>query len=225
MKTKSKVRHLALGLVLAVSPVAHAAVTVTVDPAKTWLGFMNVSNLPADGGAYQFGSGWGTGDLNATFAGPVLTLSPNTSISRDVALSDAFWWKPDGSPNKNMSASMYVQDNSLAGQIVNFTSNVATNSLVNPYTSVAFIKEFDGSFNLVSSVSVPLTAGVFAINLATTTGVNIQYGFETIGPNARNESGQAAALGSVQITAIPEPSGSALAGLAAGLLFLRRRRG
>jgi hypothetical protein len=225
MKTKTKLRHLALGLMLAVAPVANAAVTVTVDPGATWLGFMNVFETPANGGGFAFNGPWGTADLNATFSGPVLTLSPNTSISRDVPLSDAFWWNPDGSPNKNMAASMYVQDNSLAGQIVNFTGNVLTNSLVNPYTSIAFIKEFDAGFNLVSSVSGPLTAGVFAISLATTTGVNIQYGFETVGPNARNELGQAAALGSVQITAIPEPSGSALAGLAAGLLFLRRRRG
>ena len=45
----------ALLLVAASSPAA----TVTVDPGASWLGYMNVSDLPANGGAFQFGSGWG----------------------------------------------------------------------------------------------------------------------------------------------------------------------
>jgi hypothetical protein len=51
----------------------------------------------------------------------------------------------------------------------------------------------------------------------------VQYGFQTTGVNVWVTD--VAPFGDIQITAIPEPSGSALAGLAAGLLFLRRRRG
>ena len=111
------------------SRMSAAAVTVGVDSGATWLGFMNVFNLPADGGAFAFNGSWGTADLNASFAGPLLTLTPNTSIDRDVP-ADPFWWKGDGSANKNMFASMYVQDNTLAGQTVTFTGRVLANSLV-----------------------------------------------------------------------------------------------
>ena len=42
---------------------ARADVNVTVNPADPYLGYMNVSELPSNGGAFVFGSGWGTADL------------------------------------------------------------------------------------------------------------------------------------------------------------------
>src|SRR6516164_5768782 len=88
---------------------ASAQTNVYVDPSYTWQGFMNVSELPANGGAYDFGSSWGTGDLDASFSQAVLTFMPNTSIDRDVP-TDPYWWQPDGSPNKIMDANFYVQN-------------------------------------------------------------------------------------------------------------------
>src|SRR5690348_364543 len=70
----------------------HAA-TVTVDPSAPWVGFMNVSETPQNGGGYVFGSGWGTADLTATFAGPILTLGPNT-----IGDPNPFWYSPSGGP-------------------------------------------------------------------------------------------------------------------------------
>lgn len=198
-----------------------AAVTVGVDSGATWLGFMNVTDLPADGGAYQFGSGWGTADLKASFSGPLLTLTPNTNIDRD-APADPFWWKGNGSANKNMFASMYVQDNALAGQTVTFTGLVRANSLVSPYVSTIFIKDFDSSFALVGSATVPVAPGVFSLTLATTAGHNIQYGFETVGPNARLAT--VASLGFAQIAPVPEPSTVALVVVGAICLAAARRR-
>src|SRR6185369_4870259 len=52
---------------------ATAQTQVLVDPSKPWGGFMNVFSLPADGGGYQFGSGWGGADLRAVFSGDLLT--------------------------------------------------------------------------------------------------------------------------------------------------------
>lgn len=218
MKTRflSLKQSLVAALLVATVATRASAVTVTVNPGASWLGFMNVFDLPSNGGGYVFGSPWGTADLNAAFSGATLTLTPNTSISRDVPLTDTFWWTGSGSGNKSMAASMYVEDNGLAGQTVNFTGNVLANTLVSPYTSVAFIKEFDGGYGLLNSTAVPLVNGVFNISLTGTAGVHIQYGFETVGPNARLD--QVAGLGSVQITAVPEPGTAAL--LVGGVICL-----
>jgi hypothetical protein len=200
-------------------------VTVTVDKGATWLGFMNVFELPSNGGAYVFGSPWGTSDLAAVFSGDMLTLSPNT-----IGDPDPFWYQGGGGPgapgNKTMDANMYVQqDGPLAGQTVTFEGNILSNSLVSPYTSVAFIKDFAPDFSSSFSVTVPLSPGPFSLSLATINDPNrhVQYGFETIGPNVWITD--VGAYGSVQIGAVPEPAGLCLAGIATiGCMIFRRRR-
>jgi hypothetical protein len=202
-----------------------AAVTVTVDPAHNWVGFMNVFELPSNGGAFVFGSPWGTADLVATFSGPVLTLAPN-SINDPAP----FWYTPSGGPgaqgNKTMDANMYVENSTtFVGQEVTFTGTVLSNTLVAPYTSVAFIKDFAPDFSSFNQVTVPLTPGTFSITLQTdpTPGRHVQFGFETIGPNVWITD--APSRGTVQVTAIPEPAAIGLA-VAAGLgIAVRRRRG
>jgi hypothetical protein len=226
MKPKSKVRHLALGLMLAVAPAANAAVTVTVDPAKTWNGFMNVFELPVNGGGFVFPSGWAPVDLRATFSGPILTLSPNT-----IGDPDPFWYIGGGGPgqpgNKIMQANMYVQeDGPLAGQTVNFTGIVTSYTFTEAHTTMAFIRDFAPDFSsFVESAIVLDETGAFSISLNTIDDAarHVQYGFQTTGVNVWVTD--VAPFGDIQITAIPEPSGSALPGLADGLLFLRRRRG
>jgi len=148
MKTLIKFCRYGLAMLLLLGAISSAsAVNVIVDSSKTWIGFMNVSELPANGGAYQFGSYWGTTDLNASFSSAGLTLTPNTSIDRDVP-NDAYWWVggAGGAPNKNMDASMYVQDDTLAGQTVTFSGNCVSNTLVSPYTVTVFIKDFAPDF-------------------------------------------------------------------------------
>ena len=195
---------------LATTNQGNAQVTVGVDPTQSWIGYMNVFNVPADGGAYQFGNPWGTADLQASFSGSTLTLAPCVNVWETT---DTYWVKPDGvSPNKNMDASMYVENDLLAGQTVTFEGDTLANTLVSPYTSVAFIKDFNSSYQLVNSMTVALVSGQeFDFSLATAAGDHIQYGFETIGPDANPAT--AAALGNVQIAPVPEPSTLALAGL------------
>jgi hypothetical protein len=201
MKTHSILgRCGAVLLLLGLVTVSRADTVVSVNSGGTWIGFMNVFELPANGGAYVFGSGWGTADLDATVVGTNVVLTPNTSIDRDKP-ADTFWWVggAGGAPNKNMDASYYVQDDTLAGQTVTFMGTCISNSLVSPYTSVAFIKDFVPDFSSSTSVSVPMAEGTpFSISLATTPGHHIQYGFETIGPDARIAT--IASLGQVIVT-------------------------
>jgi uncharacterized protein (TIGR03382 family) len=203
------------------------AATVTVDPSATWLGYMNVFDLPSAGGAFRFGSGWGTADLVATFSGPVLTLAPNSVND----ISD-YWYLPSGGPgstgNKNMFASMYVESNggALGGQSVTFTGRVLSNTFVSPYTVTAFIKDFAPDYSSFTSATALLSAtGDFSFSHATAADParHVQYGFETVGPNVWITD--AAAKGSMRIGAIPEPATLALGGLCSlAALVLRRRR-
>ena len=67
---RSRVLLICLALMFATTA---NAVNVGLDPSANWLGFMNVSDLPANGGAYEFGMAWGVPDLTATFSGAVLS--------------------------------------------------------------------------------------------------------------------------------------------------------
>ena len=221
MKRFLRASIVACGLFCAVR--AGADVTVSVDPSAPWQGFMNVFELPSNGGAYVFGSSWGTADLVATFAGPTLTLAPNS-----VNDASSFWYTPSGGPgstgNKIMDANMYVQsDGGLGGQHLTFTGNVLSNTLVSPYTSVAFIKDFAPDFSSSVSVTVPLTPGMFSISLDTINDASrhVQYGFETIGPDVWITD--VGPKGNVQV--VPEPATAALVSLGiAGLALARRHR-
>ena len=97
------------------------AANVAVTPGAPWQGFMNVFEIPSNGGGYVFGSPWGTGDLVAYFTGPTLTLAPNT-----IGDPNPFWYTPSGGPgsvgNKIMDANMYVETTGLySGQTLTFS--------------------------------------------------------------------------------------------------------
>ncbi len=162
------------------------AVDFTLNGADPYQGFMNVFNLPSNGGAYQFSSGWGTADLVAVFSGNNLTLSPNT-----IGDPDPYWYTPSGGPgstgNKIMEANMYVEPaGSLPGQIVSFSGNVLSNTLTNAHPTKAFVRDFAPDFSSVVEQSVTLPAsGVFTVVLATINDAarHVQYGFQMKGPN------------------------------------------
>ncbi|HZT22901.1 MAG TPA: hypothetical protein VFB55_08335 [Verrucomicrobiae bacterium] len=196
----------------ALAPATLRAQTLAqVDPAKSWQGYMNVFNLPADGGGYQFGSAWGAGDLRATFVGGTnLVLQPCTNVWETT---NTYWVKADGvSPNKNMDASFYVQDDTLVGQNLTFVGTCLSNTLTGDYSSQAFIKIFDGGYNLLASVTTNLIAGqFFSITLAAVAGaVHVQYGFETVGPDANpataDSLGQVVIAVPVGVTVVTDPA-------------------
>jgi hypothetical protein len=180
------------GLALSAGP-AQAQTTVTVDPAAINLGYMNVYNLPSDGGAFQFGSSWGFGDLTAVYSGNYLTLGPNT-----IGDPNEYWYQcvgdsippncggPGAPGNKIMEANAYaeVNDGSLAGQTVTFSGVVTGYSLTSAHTVVAFVKDYASDFSSFNQATVPLTAtGPFTISLATVNDPtrHVQWGFQMVG--------------------------------------------
>jgi hypothetical protein len=226
MKMKHLLGSVSLCALLSVAQPVRADVTVGVDPGAPWIGYMNVFDLNWN---YLWGSPWGTADLNAAFAGDVLTLEPNYSIARDVPPTDSYWWKPDGTGNKMMDANFYVEDSAtLPGQKVTFTGRVLSNTLDQAYAATAFIKDFAPDYSWHQIAAVDLLPGDFAVTLQTLgPGRHVQYGFEVKGRNARLEDRNR--LGNVKVTAagpvIPEPSAMALlASGGLGLFAFRRRR-
>ena len=181
-------KSLVLGAVVACTMGVGSAKAVdfTLNGADPYLGFMNVFNLPSNGGAYQFSSGWGTGDLSAVFTGNDLTLSPNS-----IGDPDPYWYTPAGGPgstgNKIMEANMYVEPaGSLPGQIVSFSGNVLSNTFTSAHVVRAFVRDFAPGFESVVEQSVVLpTSGVFTVVLATINDParHVQYGFQVKGPN------------------------------------------
>ncbi|MBU6328143.1 MAG: hypothetical protein KGQ89_10970, partial [Verrucomicrobia bacterium] len=57
-------------LILSIAGIActqAAVVSLTIDSGQLSSSYMNIYELPSNGGAYSFGSPWGVGELNATF--------------------------------------------------------------------------------------------------------------------------------------------------------------
>ena len=225
---KLSLKKLALCALLGTAISSNAA-TVGVNPGASWIGYMNVSEIPSNGGGFLWGSGWGTADLCANWSGPMLTLSPNT-----INDPNAYWYTPSGGPgsvgNKIMDANMYVETTGVfSGVALTFEGNVLANTLVgktdangNGWTSVAFIKDFAPDYSSFNVVTTPLTPGHFDISLATVADParHVQYGFETIGPDVWvTDLGP---YGNIQI--VPEPSTLALLGLGLVGALIRRRR-
>ncbi len=151
-----------------------------------WLGFMNVFELPVNGGGFVFNSGWGVADLNATFDDPndKLTLSPNT-----IGDPDPFWYQGGGGPgqlgNKTMDASLYQEfaAGDLAGETLTFEGTVLSNTFTAAHEITIFIKDFVPDFSSFNASTITAAAGAFSISLALDPGAgrHVQYGFETIG--------------------------------------------
>lgn len=131
-----------------------------------------------------------------------VTLKPNR-----INDPDPFWQTGNLFGNKQMDASFFINNTTdLVNTAFTFTGVVVSNNLDGEYTEKAFIRIFDGSFNLLREITADLTPGTFSIfydNSEGAAGVNVQYGFNVVGRNANPDPSFDAAydaLGGVVIT-------------------------
>jgi hypothetical protein len=228
-----KVIPLIIALAFASLPGASAQLIVkTIDQSELNLGWVQVFDLPSDGGAFQFGQPTGLANLVATFPTSTnVTLAPNNTITDP----STFWYSQPGDVgNKEIQSLLYSSANrgSLIGDTLSFEFivtdySLTTNSAGIPYTFGAIIQEFGNSYN---QVFLPISgAGTFSVSmpLLVDPSTTYQWGFLLTGPNIwPGNTGEATAAGSVGLQAIPEPTTYALLGLAAvgGLIARRLRR-
>jgi hypothetical protein len=202
-------------------------VNVGIDPSSAnWLGFMNVFELPENGGGFVFGSGWGVADLTASFddGANTLTVGPNT-----VGDPDPFWYQGGGGPgaagNKFMEANLYQQvDGALAGQTVTFEGSVLSHTFTDAHNARVFIRDFAADFSSSVDVFADVdAAGNFSISLDTIDDASrhVQWGIQVSGVNVWVTD--VAPFGNVVFGTIPTPGSLAMLGLG-GLVAARRKR-
>jgi hypothetical protein len=192
---------LILGLTGLATISSQAQITVKVDSNKTWAGYMNVFNLPENGGGYMFGSAWGLPDLRAYFV-PIQATATRVVLGVNTNLyntADPYWNLPDGTPQKNLEANFYVDVGAAyGGQEVTFVGTVESNTIPVGWACEAVIKEFAPGYAYIGDTRAAVVGGeAFSVTRAIQPGNITQYGFLTFGPNAA--PGSAAALQAVSI--------------------------
>lgn len=231
MKTASAI---ACAAMLAASASAHADVNLGVDTSSAaWLAYMNVFELPANGGGFVFGSNWGIGDLVANFddGANTLTMSPNT-----IGDPNEFWYQdPTGTGNPNpggpgapgnkiMEANLYQESTgAYNGQMVTFSGTILSNSFTDAHVARVFIRDFAADYSSSVDVFADAVDGNFSVSLATIAdaGRHIQWGIQVRGVNVWVTD--TAPFGNLVVSTVPAPGALALVGLG-GLVASRRRR-
>ena len=183
---------------------------ISANASDNWIAYMNVFDLPANGGAYQFGSPWAVVDVKTTLdaAANTITLQPNFNTYADNT-ADPYWVDQSTMEgNKQMEGLTFVEPGAaFNGVDLTFSGSVASYTLDQGYTAQYFIKALDpnngyaDAFGGSKVFDLP-TSGVFTVSATAselTAGLIIQYGFLVLRPNANpaNET----AIGSVVITA------------------------
>ena len=195
--------YILFSVLLSTAFMTNAQNTVVADAGAEYLGYANVFETIANGGAFVFGSGWGVADIKTVVdaANGTVTLQPNYNTYADNP-GDPFWIDPaTGLGNKTFEGNSFIENNTnLIGSELTFTGGVASNTLDPSYVAVAFIKVFNADFSFVKEVTSPLVAGQdFSITYTNVEpeDTTIQYGYQVVGLNANPEN--EAALGSIVI--------------------------
>jgi len=201
-----KIYSTAIALIFAMASFAQNDIQFSATDA--WTGYMNVFELPANGGAYMFGSQWALNALKSTpdTGANTLTLQPNFNTYADNP-TDPYWVDQTSlEGNKQMEASTFVEPGpTFNGVDLTFSGSVLSFTLDTAYDVFVFIKGLDSlnGFQDVfgGSKIIPITAtGNFSVSATAAeipSGIIVQYGFMVVGRNA-NPANEAA-LGSVVI--------------------------
>ena len=208
-----KKMYILFSVLLSTAFMTNAQNTVVADAGAEYLGYANVFETIANGGAFVFGSGWGVADLKSVVdadAGSV-TLKPNFNTYGDNP-GDPFWIDPaTGLGNKQFEGNTFVENNTnLIGSELTFTGGVASYTLDPSYVAIAFIKVFNADFSVLKLETAPLVAGQdFSITYTNVEpgDTTIQYGYQVLGLNANpiweNELGSIVIVDTVLGTDIP----------------------
>ncbi|MEX0998027.1 MAG: T9SS type A sorting domain-containing protein [Flavobacteriaceae bacterium] len=164
--------------------------TVTVDGSAEFLGFANVFETPANGGAFVFGSPWAVEDIKSVIdvGANTVTLFPNFNTYGDNP-TDPFWVdQGTGEGNKVFEGNTFNENNTnLVGEELTFEAEVQSFTLDPDYEVKAFIKVFNADFSVLKEESVVLTeTGNFSITYTNVEpeDATVQYGFAVTGINA-----------------------------------------
>ena len=198
-----KKMYILFSVLLSTAFMTNAQNTVVADASAEYLGYANVFETIANGGAFVFGSGWGVADLKSVVdagAGTV-TLQPNFNTYGDNP-GDPFWIDPaTGLGNKQFEGNTFIENNTnLIGSELTFTGGVAAYTLDPAYVAIAFIKVFNADFSVLKIETAPLVAGQdFSITYTNVEpeDTTIQYGYQVLGLNANPADEDA--LGSIVI--------------------------
>ena len=185
---------------------------VTSDPSSNWVGYMNVFELPENGGAYQFGGPWGLPDLKTTLntGSNSITLQPNFNTYNDNQ-TDGYWVNQTTlEGNKFMEANTFVEPGAgFNDQGLIFTGNVTSFTLdTAQYDAKCFIKALDpnagyaDAFGGSKTFDLPMS-GSFSVSATAAelpAGLIIQYGFMVTGRNAN--PADELTLGSVEVEGV-----------------------
>lgn len=214
---------------------AQAGMSVGVDDSSApWLAYMNVFELPANGGGFVFGQPWGVPDLVAVFndGAGTLTMSPNT-----IGDPNEFWYQdpagmgnpnpggPGALGNKIMEGNLYqqVDDGSLSGTTVTFEGVIDSNSFTAAHEARLFIRDFAADFSSSVDMFIDAVDGAFSFSLDTIadSSRHVQWGVQVRGENVWITD--TAPFGNLVVRTVPTPGALALLGLG-GLTATRRRR-
>ncbi|MDG1332059.1 MAG: T9SS type A sorting domain-containing protein [Crocinitomicaceae bacterium] len=182
---------------------------ISADASDAWIGYVNVFDLPADGGAYQFGSAWEVPKLKTTLDVPTntITLQPNFNTYEENP-ADAFWVNQTTMEgNKQMECLTFVEPAGFNDTDLTFIGSVSSNDLDSGYVAKFFIKALDPANGYADALSgskvfdLP-ASGIFTVSATAAelpAGLVIQYGFSITGQNAN--PADEASLGSIVIEA------------------------
>ncbi len=155
------------------------------DSTAPWLGYMNVLDLPQNGGLYQFGSPWAVEDLVAEFDDTTgkLTMKPNS-----IDDPDPYYYQGGGAPgapgNKVMEANLYQElTDTLQGKLLTFEGTVLSNDFTSEHEAYIFIRDFAPNYGSFAQAIIPAVPGDFSLSLVTVDapGRHVQWGLQVSG--------------------------------------------
>lgn len=247
MKTRYSIRHLTIGLLLTIAPVANATVTVFTENFEartpgnpltlpwTWSVETFADNAGAPGayvGGYYPGNDASPG-IHSVIAGQSGAQGNNA-----LQVYGDYGFPPNHTDNKWVTTNMYVNRTLTAADIVDggLTFEFDFAALVGPggldTTTIAgvyfqllspgFNETYLRLFSPVTAADTAFQSGSLSMNLnGSNIGNQLQWGFTS---QTQNYSSSAFLVDNLSVVGIPEPTGIALTALGAGLLLVRRRR-